>query len=319
VRTIAKIALTVAVLTAATSALGVLADEGRIPLFQVTTITQPGHYVVTRNISVSSGSIFTISANDVTLDLNGHLISSSISSASMINILAGFTDIEIRNGRISGGQFGIFSSDSPVAGIRMRIENVEIEGATVRGIRIDFAEHVDVLSCRIANVGGGIEIGGGSSGAGPQDWTGTFVNNQILNAQGHGMLLLRLTGGEIRGNILRNTGLAIGNTWVGIYVLTSGAGNRIVENEVSGGKRGIQVDTNGNLVAGNVVSNNVVDGILVSGSNNLIDGNQIEGNTGCGISFSAGATHAYRNNMLRGNTGGTVCGIANTDAGGNIF
>ena len=55
---------------------------------------------------------------------------------------------------------------------------------------------------------------------------------------------------------------------------------------------------------------------------NLIEGNQIEGNAGCGIRFDATASsNVYRNNMLRGNTGGAVCnaGVGNTDAGGNVL
>ena len=59
-------------------------------------------------------------------------------------------------------------------------------------------------------------------------------------------------------------------------------------------------------------------GLGVSGSRNLIEGNQVKDNAACGISFGPpGTENAYRNNMLRGNAGGAVCGAA-TDAGGNI-
>ena len=58
------------------------------------------------------------------------------------------------------------------------------------------------------------------------------------------------------------------------------------------------------------------------GANALVEGNQVQGNAGCGIVFASDASGAaYRNNMLRGNTGGAVCnsGTGTTDAGGNIL
>ena len=48
------------------AAVPLVADEGRIPIFQQTTITQSGHYVVTRSFSVSSGSAILIDADKVT-------------------------------------------------------------------------------------------------------------------------------------------------------------------------------------------------------------------------------------------------------------
>lgn len=60
---------------------------------------------------------------------------------------------------------------------------------------------------------------------------------------------------------------------------------------------------------------------IVSSERTLLEGNQVEGNAGCGIQFDTTASgSAYRNNMLRGNTGGAICdaGSGNTNAGGNI-
>src|SRR5438034_320997 len=62
---------------AALAAGPLIADEGRIPVFAPTVITQPGYYVLTRDISVSGGHVITIQANNVTLDLNGRTIVSS--------------------------------------------------------------------------------------------------------------------------------------------------------------------------------------------------------------------------------------------------
>ena len=50
----------VALLVMATTATGLWADEGRIPLYQPTMITQSGHYVVTQDISSAAGVILDI-------------------------------------------------------------------------------------------------------------------------------------------------------------------------------------------------------------------------------------------------------------------
>jgi hypothetical protein len=55
-----------------------------------------------------------------------------------------------------------------------------------------------------------------------------------------------------------------------------------------------------------------------------VEGNVSEGHTSpvygdCGLYFSDSNLHAYRNNVLRDNAGGAVCGMLNTNAGGNIL
>src|SRR5438093_7812333 len=60
------IALTLVILPAAP----ILADEARIPIFQPATITQPGYYILTRDLSPASGTAITIQSDGVTVDLN---------------------------------------------------------------------------------------------------------------------------------------------------------------------------------------------------------------------------------------------------------
>jgi len=70
------------------------------------TITQPGSYYLATNVTVSSGDAITITANDVSLDLNGFTISSTAPVANIDNaiLLSGSrTNIAIRNGHISSG------------------------------------------------------------------------------------------------------------------------------------------------------------------------------------------------------------------------
>jgi hypothetical protein len=79
--------------------------EPRIPISSAPyTISQPGSYYLTANISVTNGSAITITANQVTLDLNGFTLSSTEASPTGTGILlaGGDTDITILNGHIKG-------------------------------------------------------------------------------------------------------------------------------------------------------------------------------------------------------------------------
>ena len=51
-----------------------LAADGAIPIWEPTTINQPGRYVVTRNITHNVNPVISIDADNVFLDLNGFKI-----------------------------------------------------------------------------------------------------------------------------------------------------------------------------------------------------------------------------------------------------
>src|SRR3989454_11597311 len=78
------------------------ADEARIPVYQPTIITQPGHYILTRDIAGGAGNVITNQANDGTLDLNGRTIRDA-NPVALIMIADGFSRITIQNGRLTSG------------------------------------------------------------------------------------------------------------------------------------------------------------------------------------------------------------------------
>jgi len=93
------------------------------------TISAPGAYYLGGNLS-STGSGITIShtpapVNDVTLDLMGFSITGPGSGTGIS--MSGSTNVEIRNGTVSGWDYGIFESGS---GLNHRIFNVRAAGAT---------------------------------------------------------------------------------------------------------------------------------------------------------------------------------------------
>jgi len=121
---------------------GMLADEARIPVFQPTTITRPGHYILTRDISVTSGTIISIQSNDVTLDLNGYSLRCSDTTSFLIQIPFGMQNVAVRHGLLEGGTCGVCSPiGSTGSGTRLRVEGVEIRntatavGTVTRGKR----------------------------------------------------------------------------------------------------------------------------------------------------------------------------------------
>src|SRR6516225_8066207 len=141
--------------------------EPRTPIASAPfTISAPGSYYLTTNVTVSSGNAITINANNVTLDLNGFAISSTESPASTSSgiLLNGVMNITIVNGLItsgvtnngsgtySGNGFGsgvYFSGPNPV---NTRVSGISVLGCRYNGIYLTFNDtHVE--SCAVRTVG----------------------------------------------------------------------------------------------------------------------------------------------------------------------
>src|SRR6185436_18224362 len=69
-----------------------------------TTITKPGCYYVTRNITGAGTEVILIQADNVSIDLQGHTLTKPDTSGAVIRIDPGFTGISVRNGVLSGSR-----------------------------------------------------------------------------------------------------------------------------------------------------------------------------------------------------------------------
>ena len=346
-------ALAIGLTCAALAAIPLWAGEGRIPIYEPTVISQPGHYILTRDISVASGDVITIQQGGVTLDLNGKTISISGSQGRGVFIdLSGGTaesGVSILNGRTVGGTHGISLAGSGGPGPSLptlEIDGVEVRDTSSAGLHAVGECDVSISRCFVADTGGeGIRLTGSGVPA-----MARVVDCRIENTARDGIALTELGSAVVRGNVVRNFGTdgqaaagvrvvpADEGPGVGILVreniITKGGAQAsglvmdyigpcthpIVEGNVieNNGGHGISVDGGaGPHMRNNSVAGNGRDGIWVAGTYTFIEGNQIVGNQGAGINFRNGNGHAYRNNFLR-NNGSPVAGTPNTDAGGNI-
>jgi hypothetical protein len=127
-------------------------------------ISAAGAYYVTTNLAVPSGQNgITIDASQVTLDLNGFTVSGPADSEVGISIIAGRSDVSIRNGVVSAGAGGIVAS----GGSRIQLE--AIRATTCGGSGISVGTDSSVLNCVAAeNSATGIRAGNGSTVANSQ-------------------------------------------------------------------------------------------------------------------------------------------------------
>lgn len=123
------------------------------------TIDQPGHYYLTRNLSVASGAAITVNARNVSIDLGGFtLVGNEVVPTTGINVtLTGSTRVRIENGTIRNFQTGIFMANSS----ENRIEEVRLvanaTGASLGGGTL-------LSDCIISKGRYGIQLYGPGSG-----------------------------------------------------------------------------------------------------------------------------------------------------------
>jgi len=330
------------------------ADEGRIPIFRPTVIDTPGHYVLTRDISATTGPVIRINADGVTLDLGGNsvVLSDPATPAVLVDLSGVATPkmgVTIHNGRVDGGSTGI-----QVTGFapRIALRQLQISGSSLYGVRwnvsgpstestvfemedtgvIDATDGLLLADPRpsplcivlvVGNLFGGIQ-GDAVSIEGCPD--GKIKGNEILEfgKDGSPAAGIKITGGGtdstpvITDNVISRGGPQAVGVFIGGNTLNLGfqlTGNTITQN----GGSGMVIQGGTGRVAGNTISSNGGDGVRLEGGDSiLVDGNYTSDNGEYGIWFGNTLSHAYRDNFLRSNKTGTVGGEVNTDAGGNI-
>jgi hypothetical protein len=134
--------------------------EPRTPITSAPyTISAPGSYYLAANLAVSSGTAITITASQVTLDLNGYTLSSTEATPTGTGILlaGGATDITIRNGHIKGN---VVYSAGNYAGSGFA-NGIYFSGSTLQNVLVSHVSVSGVLNNGI-DLGAGVTYEGGS-------------------------------------------------------------------------------------------------------------------------------------------------------------
>jgi hypothetical protein len=154
------------------------------------TITQPGHYCLSRSVttSIASGAAITIAADFVWLDLNNFALDATAAGPSTVATGISTYDhhhVTVRNGTVTGFMNAVLL-DSAASDGNLTVEGIRADRNTLTGISVrgNAGGHV-IRDNLVTNIGGttfvnltgvtGITLSG----------TATVVNNDIINVFVH--------------------------------------------------------------------------------------------------------------------------------------
>src|SRR5262249_34023210 len=125
----------------------VRADEGRIPIYQPTTINQAGTYFLSRDIRAVTGDGLVINVSFVTIDLNGRYIDVVDPTSMGIRIADGVDNIRIRNGRIRGGYSSVYYA-ALTTPTTLWVEKLDMSGTASYALSVNQTSYIEVTSCK---------------------------------------------------------------------------------------------------------------------------------------------------------------------------
>ncbi|MGH7130637.1 MAG: hypothetical protein ACREJO_01640 [Phycisphaerales bacterium] len=130
------------------------AADGRIPIpggSSAVTLSASGSYVLTGNIVVNSGAAIIISADHVTLDLNGYRLQcTNPGPPGTLTVSTDRTDITIRNGIIVGGGSGLDVRNDCLG---ITITDLHILSTLQYGVLVNSSRSVAVRRCTFTAIG----------------------------------------------------------------------------------------------------------------------------------------------------------------------
>jgi parallel beta-helix repeat protein len=300
--------------------------EARTPIDSLPfTIGASGSYYLTRNLTATgSGAGLTVSADNVTIDLNGFTLAGGGSgTVSGINVPNAQTNLCVRNGTVSGWAGGGIIAPAITVSI---VEKVRVlgnsggsgitvnTGCTVRECEVSGSTGANcngigvggkssVLGCNVWANNGGIVLGASSTvtncTASGNAGTGVYVNNNssvahcTASANGGGGFYLSDGCTITDCAASSNTGL-----YAGIY---GGVGGTVANcSAASNAPCGISV-SDGCTVRGCTVRNNASQGILVSSSDCYLVGNAVAANNTANSASGGGMVVYGSGNRIESN------------------
>jgi len=320
------------VFTLAFAAGAVLAAEGRTPVFVPGSfLGTDGKYIVTRNLAAGAGSVITIGAPNVDLDLNGFVLTGG--GAPVIAVAPGADHISIHDGVLVGGTIGI---DVPGFARKVDIEDVKIHDITAsQGIHLGAVEGAALRRNEITDT-----PSEGIAWDGPGAVKHGTIEGNLLRRTSAGIVVSNnCSSVAILNNRLEDPGTGAGGAFpgFGIVLASCGAslvsentverarvdgiflvgskGNKVFDNVVtSSGGNGVHVNAGSTdtLILNNVASGNGTgglasggDGLMIEGAQNVAERNLLNTNAGIGLHYCgpAACANTLGRNTARGNTG----------------
>ncbi|MFT4536705.1 MAG: hypothetical protein ACJA1A_002373 [Saprospiraceae bacterium] len=322
--------------------------ESRIPISSLPfTITESGSYYLTESIDAGGSNGITISASNVTLDLNGYtLLSDGSGPLSAVYCNASISNLVIRNGIISNwGGHGINGvnashcnitdmqiSDCKLTGVSVGI-NSRIENCTATNNLFDGINTKNqglVINCIASNNGTeGIDVNANS-----------IVSTCVVSNNGANGIEAS-TKSEVTHCIAND------NTEDGIEVAAGGMINSCNAN--SNGENGFDISSGSNIrnstarantqngyklnsdvfASNNSADNNILSGFLLTGNDARLDNNHSTDNIQNGFQATLSNNVFIRNttsgnsatafNITAGNTVGTILTTGTLNSNTNPF
>ncbi len=301
------------------------AADGRTPIWQATTITEPGAYSLAHDLA-GSGTLIEIAASGVDLDLAGHTLTGDGTNVAIH--ADGFDDLRIHDGSIALVTAGI----EVRAGGGIHIERVVVRDAGDWGFRVD--------QCTAAVVRDGVVApGNGRYGIYVYDSTlpvitsGRFDGSTSAAVQMASGSAARFADNEmacpgcINGIIIQADVVALsGNGVTGpVFAMEVPGRSRVEANLVEATSRGITTqptDADDITFEDNIVRNGSY-ALEVRGLRNEVIGNLTASNV-FGLVFSVGSANGLiRRNVSRNNTfdlsGAALCTTAGDNFVPNLY
>jgi parallel beta-helix repeat protein len=243
-------------------------------------ITNSGSYYLTTNlVGVSGKSGIEITANNVTLDLNGFAVQGAGEEDETYGIVipGARTNITVRNGAISGwGQAGVATlyvfNQLSLFPVNIVVEHLNVSGNFINGI---FIINGVVRDCNCHN-NGGEEGGTGDCNGIVCEYgviSGCTANNNVYDG-------IEMNSGTVSGCSVQNNG-ANGIT---CYEPCNISGCVFANNYTSG----IAVRTGSEVIGNTCIGNNTANdtynaGIYIYSKNNRVEGNHVTASGHAGI------------------------------------
>lgn len=265
------------------------------------TISQPGFYYVTRNLTQGTNGAngIIVSASDVTLDLGGfQLDGASIGTNGVFVAFLESSGVTIRNGTATNWTNDGFNVTT-LGGV---LEDVQASNNGQAGIRVDGAtvsrcaakqngDGVNAVRSTISNCSLINNIRGATLDS-------SVLENSVLDANTRGVIPLSYS--NVQNNTITNS------LYDGIWLVGGDGGSSITHNVIdwngqAASGNGIYDQSDNNRIEGNNLTKNYQEGIDILGSYNTVDDNSALRNGDYGIFVALGMKNTIVRNSSLGN------------------